>query len=80
MSKNPTKGNVGEVMKVEIGKRRLKYEELLKCPAIGDYMAAKQDMEDILAKVDSIIKYFVTGEKEQEGSCSGNCGSCGGCH
>ena len=66
---------------IEIRKKMAaKYEELLKCPAIGDYMAAKQDIEDILAKVDSIIKYFVTGEKEQEGSCSGNCGSCGGCH
>ena len=66
---------------IEIRKKMAaKYEEVSKCPEIAEYMAAKQQVEEILAKVDAIIKYFVTGEKEQEGSCSGNCGSCGGCH
>lgn len=66
---------------IEIRKKMAaKYEEVSKNPAIAEYMAAKQEVEDILAKVDAIIKYFVTGEKEQEGSCGGNCAGCAGCH
>lgn len=66
---------------IEIRKKMAeKYNEVSSNPVISEYMEAKQQVESILAKVDSIIRYFVTGETEQESGCSGNCGSCGGCH
>ena len=33
---------------------------------------------EMMKKVNSIIRYVVTGEQEEEG-CSGSCSSCGGC-
>ena len=35
----------------------------------------------MMQKVNQIIKFVVTGEKEEEaGGCSGSCATCGGCH
>ena len=56
-----------------------KYEEVLHFPVISEYLSAKKKVEDILAKTNSIIRYYVTGETEEEGGCGGNCSSCGGC-
>ena len=58
-----------------------KYEEVSRFPVISEYLAAKKKVEDILAKTNSIIRYYVTGETDEaEGGCGGNCSSCGGCH
>lgn len=34
----------------------------------------------MMKKVNSIIKFVVTGEKEEDEGCTGSCSSCGGCH
>lgn len=34
----------------------------------------------MMKKVNSIIKYVVTGENDEEEGCSGSCSTCGGCH
>ena len=66
---------------IEIRKKLgAKLEEVSNHPAIKPYLEAKKAVEDILAKTDSIIKYYVTGEEAHEGGCAGNCSSCGGCH
>ena len=58
-----------------------KYEEVSRFPVISEYLAAKKKVEDILAKTNSIIRYYVTGETDEaESGCGGNCSSCGGCH
>ncbi len=57
-----------------------KYEEVSANPVIKEYLESKKTVEDILAKIDSIIKYYVTGEEEAQGSCGGNCSGCSGCH
>ncbi len=57
-----------------------KFEEVSSNPVIAEYMEAKQAVESLIERANSIIKYFITGEDETEGSCSGNCSSCGGCH
>ena len=39
-----------------------------------------EDFSEMMKKVNSIIKYVVTGENdEEEHGCSGSCESCGGC-
>ena len=57
-----------------------KFEEVSKNEVISKYMDAKQEVENLISKANNIIRYFVTGEMEEESSCSGNCSSCGGCH
>ena len=57
-----------------------KFEEVSKNEVIAKYMDAKQEVENLISKANNIIRYFVTGEMEEESSCSGNCSSCGGCH
>ena len=34
----------------------------------------------MMQKVNSIIRYVVTGEEEHEEGCTGSCHSCSGCH
>ena len=55
------------------------YGALCLNPVIKEFVEAKQDAEKLLSEVNSIIHFYVTGE-EQQGGCSGNCSSCGGCH
>jgi cell fate (sporulation/competence/biofilm development) regulator YlbF (YheA/YmcA/DUF963 family) len=45
---------------------------------IRRYIEANRSFKALIDQVNSIIAYFVKGE-EQQGSCSGNCSSCGGC-
>ena len=60
-------------------------EKLTENKTVKEYLDAKADFSDIFTKVNSIISYCVQGEEqnmatEASGSCSGNCGSCRGCH
>ncbi len=41
--------------------------------------AAQQQYNDLMENVNRILRLVVTGETE-EGGCSGDCASCGGCH
>ena len=31
-------------------------------------------------QVNQILEFIITGDVGQQGGCSGNCASCGGCH
>lgn len=54
------------------------FEALNTNDVIRKYVSTKRQLDDMLAKVDSVIRFEVTGEEQQSG-CSGSCGSCGGC-
>ena len=43
---------------------------------------SREAFNEMMRKVNSIIKFVVTGERddEEEGGCSGSCSSCSGCH
>ena len=41
---------------------------------------AQQKYNDLMENVNRILRLVVTGETEDEGSCTGNCASCSGCH
>ena len=48
---------------------------------LKDMRDAREAFSDMMNKVNTIIKFVVTGESpEEESGCSGSCGSCGGCH
>ena len=56
------------------------YGKLCNNEVIKEFVTSKQEAEQLLSQVNGIIHFYVTGEEEQEGGCSGNCSSCGGCH
>ena len=40
---------------------------------------SREAFNDMMRKVNSIIKFVITGEKDDEEGCSGSCSSCSGC-
>ncbi|MBR6729028.1 MAG: YlbF family regulator [Clostridia bacterium] len=44
-----------------------------------EYLEAKSAFNKLITAVNEILGYHIRGE-EAEGSCGGNCASCGGCH
>lgn len=57
-------------------------DKLMANSTVREYLEAKSNFNDIVKKVNSIISFCIQGDEELagEGSCSGNCSSCGGCH
>lgn len=58
-------------------------DKLMANKTVKEYLEAKSNFNDIIKKVNSIISFCIQGEDQElasEGGCSGNCGSCGGCH
>lgn len=57
------------------------YTKVSSHPVIKDYLEKKKAAERLLANVNSIIKFYVTGEEQHDDSgCTGSCSTCGGCH
>ena len=54
------------------------FEKICKNENIKAYLDANEAFSNMINQVNSIIGYFVKGG--DEGGCSGNCSSCGGCH
>ena len=48
-------------------------------PAVDAMTASRQAFSALMNQVNAILEFLSTGEVEQ-GGCSGNCASCGGCH
>ena len=46
--------------------------------AIAEFMEAMQNFNDMMDQVNAIVASYIN--PKDEGGCSGNCGSCGGCH
>lgn len=55
------------------------YTKVSAHPVIKDYLEKKKAAEKLLSNVNSIIKFYVTGEEQTGGCCSGSCSTCGGC-
>ena len=54
------------------------YGEIMKTPAMTEYSAAKDAMDELVAQINAIIQLSVSGEVDTDG-CSGDCGGCAGC-
>ena len=55
------------------------FQKLMTNDNIKRYIEANNQFKSIMNQVNSIIAYYVKGE-EQQGSCTGNCSTCGGCN
>lgn len=55
-------------------------QQLNSMPALDAMTASRQQFSELMNQVNNILQFMITGELEQSGGCSGNCGSCGGCH
>ena len=49
-------------------------------PAVEEMTAARQRFSGLMDQVNKILEFINTGDVQEGGGCSGNCGSCGGCH
>ena len=49
-------------------------------PAVEEMTAARQRFSGLMDQVTKILEFIITGDVQEGGGCSGNCGSCGGCH
>ena len=49
-------------------------------PAVEEMTAARQRFSVLMDQVNKILEFIITGDVQEGGGCSGNCGSCGGCH
>lgn len=54
------------------------FEKMCENENVKAYLDASNTFSNLINQVNSIIGYFVKGG--EEGGCSGNCSSCGGCH
>lgn len=53
-------------------------EKLNNNKSIAEFMEAMQEFNDMMEQVNAIVGSYIN--PSEEGGCSGNCGSCGGCH
>ena len=53
------------------------YNEIINDPRYTAYSASQQAVAELMAQVNEEINFAITGRR---GGCSGDCGSCGGCH
>ena len=54
------------------------YEKLMSFPVTGEYLNAKDDVEELLGSVYATINFYVAGQEPHSG-CGGQCGGCSGC-
>ena len=50
------------------------------CEVLTKMRESNEAFNAMMKKVNSIIRYVVTGEEEQPEGCTGSCSSCSGCH
>ena len=53
-------------------------EKLNSNKSIAEFMEAMQEFNDMMEQVNAIVGSYIN--PAEEGGCSGNCSSCGGCH
>ncbi len=56
------------------------YNMIMAHPVYVAYMSAQEGVGELMRLVNDEINFEVTGERPSASSCTGNCGTCGGCH
>ncbi len=75
---NPSKEELAE-FKAYV---QAEFEKVAVNPLISEYIEASREFDNMVQQVNAVLSYFITGQENAagEGSCSGNCSSCGSCH
>lgn len=76
-------GMTPESLKLFQTEMKKSMDKLMANKTVKEYLEAKSNFNEIIQKVNSIISFCIKGEEQElaaEGGCSGNCGSCSGCH
>lgn len=55
-------------------------QQLNAMPAVDAMTTSRQKFSELMNQVNRVLEFIITGEMAQEGGCTGNCSSCGGCH
>lgn len=56
-------------------------KSLNEIPVIKEMQDARKAFTDMMGNVNQLLRLVITGETEESGhECTGECGSCGGCH
>ena len=75
------KENADPILLSEYGKEMDEMQQNLNnMPIVEEMTSSRQRFSDMMTQVNKIMEFIITGEVAQSGGCSGNCGSCGGCH
>lgn len=81
LAKQAAKEDITPQELLEVRKQiNAEFTKLTENEVIRRYVNTKQQLDEMMSKVDSVIRFEVTGEEQAAGGCSGSCGSCGGCH
>lgn len=56
------------------------YNLIMAHPVYVAYMSAQEGVGELMRLVNDEINFEVTGERPSASACTGNCGTCGGCH
>lgn len=65
-----------ETVKKRIGEL---YNEIVNNPAYVAYARTEEQIGNLMKEVNDELNFQITGERPQT-NCTGNCGTCGGCH
>ncbi|MBQ2931523.1 MAG: YlbF family regulator [Clostridia bacterium] len=72
---NPSKEQIKEFQSYV----EAEFEKVAKNPLISEYIEASRDFDNMVNQVNAVLSYFITGQENSGGGCSGNCSSCGSC-
>lgn len=67
-----------DIMKAIKDRIGVLYNQITENPSYMAYVAAEEQVAKLMKQVNEEINFQVTGERSE--ACTGNCGSCGGCH
>ncbi len=55
------------------------FEKIAGNKLISEYIEANKEFDMLVQQVNAVLSYFITGQEEESGGCSGNCSGCSGC-
>lgn len=56
------------------------FDKIAANKVIADYLEANKTLESMIQQVNAVLSYFITGQENESGGCSGSCSTCSGCH
>ena len=73
---NPSKEKLAEFKEYV----QAEFEKVAANKLIAEYIEASREFDNMVNQVNAVLSYFITGQENSEGGCSGNCSSCSSCH